>query len=116
MTGKIAITEERRSLITKNWSKLSDYQMGLSLNLHPGTVAMIRQRLGFYRKTKSEISASQKAYVINAFFNDMRIKSIMKMTSLTYHQVTYIIDKNCFHKQRSYDTITLVMDSKVNYD
>lgn len=116
MTGKIAITDERKNLITQNWSNISDYEMGISLNLHPGTVALIRQRLGFYRKTKTEVSREQKAYVINAFFNDMRIKSIMKMTSLTYHQVTYIIDKNCFHKQRSYDTTTLVMDSKVNYD
>lgn len=115
MKGHLLLTDERKNLITENWQTMSDYEMGRKLNLYPGSIALLRQRLGLLRKVKTEITSLTKAFVINAFFNHMRTKSIMKMTGLTYYQVNYIIDKNCFYKQRSYNTITLVMDSKVNY-
>ena len=109
------MTDERRIFISENWETMTDKEMGLKLDISKGSVSLLRQSLKFFRIDVQAIPNEKKAFVVNAFFNDIRMKAIMQMTTLSYNQVKYIIEQNCFFKKRSYNTITLVMDSKVNY-
>lgn len=114
-TGPV-LTLERKEYIANNWQQMTDYEIGKSLDLSSGSVTNLRVRMGLIRKPLIEVKSSVKAYIIESFFNDIPTRIMCKMTSLPRDKVIEIIGKNCFYVKRSYNTITMVMDSKVNYD
>lgn len=116
MKSRVILTPERKEFIVSNWKKMTDYQIGKSLDLSAGSVAALRLSIGIMRRETVDVKPNVKAYIIECFFNDIPSRVICKNTGLPRDKVIQIIGDTCFFTKRSYSTITMVMDSKVNYD
>jgi len=62
-----------------------------------------------------QIPNYKRALVIEWFANGKSMKQISGSLKLSIPGVSKIIGNDFFYKKRSYDTITLVLDSKLNY-
>ena len=115
MANGLILSDDRRNFIADNWKEMDDYNMGKYLDLSKGSVTMLRVKMGLVRRVIIDVPVKTKAYIIECFFNDIPLKQVSKTTKISYHKVSEIIHNNCFFIKRSYNTVTLVMDSKANY-
>jgi len=102
--------------IQLNWLKQTDEEMGKALHLKLSTVYNYRYLLHLSRINKQPLDKKLVALVLEHYVNRTPIKSIGALVNKSSYQIGQILSAHYFGKRRSYDTITLVLDSKINYD
>lgn len=104
-----------QQFIAKNWSKMTDEDMSKRLRISTKQVQIYRLRLGKSRKLSLK-KPENLALAIEMFANGSGLVMIGKHFGIAPSTVSALITKHFFYKQRSYDTITLVAESKINYE
>jgi len=102
--------------IQKNWLKQTDQEMGEALGLQVNTIYNYRHFLKLSRIKKKPLDKKLVAFVLERYVNRTPLKIIAERLGISGFQVGKILSAHYFTKKRSYDTVTLVLDSKINYD
>jgi len=103
--------------IKDNFLKMNDAQIAEVLGMAKRSVWARRKRLGLKRKRlSSDLTKNQTAKIMELFTMGNTLVDIALSINKSIAVVSRTLEANYFFKQRSYDTVTMVMDSKINYD
>ena len=111
-------TDESQAIddyIRSNYLNVKDEVIGMAIGLTSAGVNSRRRRMGL-SKPQPLADKSRIAVSLEMFCNGATVVSIARRFNTSHRAISLILNKNFFYKQRSYNTITLVMDSKINYD
>lgn len=101
--------------IKLNYKLMSDEEIGYKVSLSYHTVYKRRLKLKLYYK-KSVSQNETIAEVLEWFSNGETCANIARKMRKTPRSISLIIDTHFFFKKRGYNTITLVLESKINYE
>jgi hypothetical protein len=107
--------QEKKAFIAKNWHKMDDKQLGEYTNLGQRSVQRYRMKLNL---KKSRFSVKDKegiALVLELFANGSTIVQIAKLTGSYSTMISNLIERHWLVKKREINTITLVVESKINF-
>jgi hypothetical protein len=111
------MSTEVENYIKENLYNKTDYQMGLYLGYTERTIKNYRLSMKIKRRFNNQRLGKDKiAKILEYFANYTPIIEIARLVGTSYNHTRYVIHKYFFYTQRSYNTITMVMDSKVNYN
>lgn len=103
----------RENYLTKNDREIGD-MFGLSPRTIRGHRFSLRLNSRFLREEEKDRNII--ANIIELFVAEIPMQNIARLYQKSNSTISQLITKHYFSKQRSYDTITMVMDSKINYD
>lgn len=93
----------------------TDKEMSNHLQISVSLVRQIRSKLGLKRERWDEVGKERIAVILEFFANGKTVRYISQVTNMDVGKINRLIENYWFTKQRSYNTITLVMESKANY-
>ncbi len=96
--------------------KFSDTELAKLLGISHNKVVSIRKVLRITRYRRSIVDPKLIAMICELFANGYTIVKISKLIKKPENAVSDIITKHWFTKKRSYNTITYVIESKINYE
>lgn len=99
--------------LIENFGKKSYAEMGAEAKVSHGTIAKTAKKLGLRKHTPEQVKTIK--LVLEYFANGWTCAQIARSMDCAHTTVKYIIERYWLFKQRSYDTITLVIESKINY-
>lgn len=103
--------------IRDNFSKKTDYEIGKALGYSEYTIKNYRLSIKIRRRFDNQKLGKDKiSKILEGFANYTSIKQIAKDVGVSYNHARYVIDKYFFYTKSSYNTLTMVMDSKMNYN
>jgi len=98
-----------------NYKIMTDEEIGYKVGLSVHTVYKRRLNLKlYYKKSFSQIETI--AEVLEWFSNGETCAEIARKIRKNPNVISKIIDTHFFYKKRGYNTITLVLESKINYE
>lgn len=102
--------------VTSNWRNESDEVMAEKLGLKPLYVAKIRgyHKLSRY-KNAERTPVNDVAKMIEMFANGSTVVAICRKFNVGNRTVNTLIQTHYYRLPRSYNTVTLVLESKLNY-
>lgn len=100
--------------VIKNWHSMSYNKMATQLHVNVGTIKKYAKRLGIGKKIEP-ISRAKVAMLLEYFANGWTVAAAARTLGLNHTQSKNIIERHFLVKQRSYLTITLVLESKINF-
>ncbi|MCZ4244934.1 hypothetical protein [Pedobacter punctiformis] len=107
--------QEKKSFIAKNWHLMDDAQLSKATMLSERSVQHYRMELNL-NKTRFSIKENEGiALVLELFVNGSTVAQISRLTGVYDSVISKLITKHFFYKKRSIDTITMVLDSKINF-
>lgn len=112
--GKLIETDERTNFIKENWQSITDYEMGLHLDLSFGSIVAYRTWLKLYREHRFVIRKEIKAQIAEQFFNGVPLLDISRTFGIAVSGVSRFISNDMFFKKKSEETEILVKQSKIN--
>lgn len=100
--------------IRENWKYYDDESMGRSLGIEAPMVQKLRNRIGCRRQSCITSDTKTIALICELFANGKTLVQISKIVAKNVRTISSVITKNWLYKKRSFDTITLIMESKIN--
>ena len=107
--------EKINKFILENYKTMSDVDIGLIVGLSAKTVYNRRYRMGIFLKKKIN-TPEVVAEILELFTTGITCAEIARILRKKPKAITDIINRHYFTKQRGYNTITLVLESKINYE
>jgi hypothetical protein len=104
--------------ISKNYRMLSDKQLANELSISvqgDNGVQSIRKRYSLYRAGLAYYDRNKLAKLIELWFNGSTIADAARQTDIELKKACQYISKYALYKKKSYTTITLVIESKMNF-
>jgi len=101
--------------VKKVFPLATDKEISNHLQISVSLVRQIRSKLGLKRERWTDVGKDRTAVILELFANGKTIKYISQVTNMDVGKINRLIENYWFTKQRSYNTITLVLESKANY-
>lgn len=108
-------SDQINKFILDNYQNMNDEEIGKYLGLSPKTIYHRRFRMKIHFK-KSIKQNSTIAEILELFTSGITIAEVARKIRKRPSVVSNIINKHYFPKQRGYNTVTLVLESKINYE
>ena len=107
--------QEKKSFIASNWHVMDDTQLANITMLSERSVQRYRMELNLKKDRFNINDKSGIGLVLELFANGSKVANIAKLTRKSDSSISKLLNKYFFFKQRSLDTVTLILDSKINY-
>lgn len=112
--GSHSHTPETWQYIKDNWRNTDDQTMGKHLGISAQIVQKLRNSVGLKRQTMYASDPNTTALICELFANGSTIVQISRIVAIKEATVSRMIENYWLYKTRSFDTVTLVLESKIN--
>jgi len=106
---------DRLIYVRDNYLIYSDLELSKILHVSPKTVASDRKSLNLHRLKGRPRDKDKIANVLTLHSNGFGVGKIKNVTGLERNSIYYIINSYLKPLERSVNTITLIIESKLNY-
>lgn len=104
------------SIIKVHWQKMDDEELSKKAGISIHTVRKYRCKLKLRRPHKQFNNREAIALTLEFFATGIKIKRISKMIMISEETVKAIIARHYDFKPKSANTITLTIESSINYN
>lgn len=102
--------------ISTHFLEKSDIKLAEDLSMCKKAIYERRKRMGLKRPYITTFAPETIARVLEYFSNGYSIAEIGRLMFKPHFQINNIISRHFFYKKSSYDTVTLVIQSKINFE
>lgn len=107
--------EEKEKFVKENFNTMSDIQMSEVLKISPRQIQTYRLR--YQSRRQSSLKSKENiAIATELFANGISMVEIGRRFNVHSSTISTLMSKVFFYKKRSFDTITVVAESKINYN
>ena len=102
--------------IKSNYKKMDDVSIGVMFGLSKKAIYNRRVKMDLRFYAKHAHSKDLISNILHLFSNNHTIAAIARITRRKPHQINKVLYDNFFVKKKSEKTITLILESKINYE
>lgn len=112
---EVLTSDQINKFILDNYQSMTDQEIGKIVGLSPKTIYNRRFKMKIHFK-KSINQNSTIAEILELFTTGITVADVARKIRKRPSVVSNIINKHYFPKKRGYNTVTLVLESKINYE